>query len=118
MKFIFSTLIVLFICQNVSAQKLTLKGTIRDSKDNSVLISAAVSLAPAGDTNSLTGTFTDANGVFEFDNLNKGTYQIRVSYLGYESMVRYLKMDSGNKNIGTLKLKPESEMLKTVTIEA
>ncbi len=118
MKFIFSTLIVLFICQNVSAQKLTLKGTIRDSKDNSVLISAAVSLAPARDTNSLTGTFTDANGVFEFDNLNKGTYQIRVSYLGYESMVRYLKMDSGNKNIGTLKLKPESETLKTVTIEA
>ncbi|CAK9249798.1 unnamed protein product [Sphagnum jensenii] len=48
-------------------RKLQLTGTIQDAKDNSPLISAAVSLASVRDTNNLTGTFTDANGAFEFD---------------------------------------------------
>lgn len=117
MKLIFSlALIVSSLC--LSAQNMKLTGTIRDSKDNSALVSAAVSIASVKDTDNLTGTFTDANGVFEFDNLSKGTYVIKVTYIGYEHFVRYLRMDSAYKNLGILKIKPESETLKTVTVEA
>ena len=119
MKFFFSLmLIVCCLCETTRAQTFKLTGSIRDSKDNSALVSASVSLAPTRDTNNLRGTFTDANGGFEFDNLPKGTYVIKVSYLGYEHMVRYLKMDSTDKNISVLKMQATSELLKTVTVEA
>ena len=119
MRFILSlTLIVCCLCQTTHAQRFKLTGNIRDAKDNSALVSAAVSLAPTRDTNNLTGIVTDASGSFEFAGLSTGTYIIRVSYLGYEHLVRYLRMDSSNKNIGTLKLLPESETLKMVTVEA
>ena len=118
MKLIFSLALVLCLCDIIQAQALKLTGSIRDSKDNTALVSAAVSLASVRDTNNLTGTFTDANGTFEFDNLYKGTYVIKVTYIGYEHLVRYLKIDSGNKNIGILKIRSSSETLKTVTVEA
>jgi hypothetical protein len=118
MKLVFSlVLVVCCLFSSGQGQGLILTGAIRDSKDNSALISAGVSLAPASDTNNLSGTFTDAQGGFRFDGLSKGTYMIRVTYIGYERTTRYLRMDSNN-NIGVLKLKPESEMLKTVTVEA
>jgi hypothetical protein len=119
MKSIFSLALVVLGMFSVSqAQSLKLTGNITDAKDNTPLISAAVSIASVRDTDNLIGTFTDANGFFEFDNLSKGTYLIKVSYIGYEHFVRYLRMDSVNKNLGVLKVMPESEMLKTVTVEA
>jgi hypothetical protein len=77
-----------------------------------------VSIAPARDTNNINGVLTDDSGNFEIGNLSKGTYMIRVTYVGYERLVRYLRMDSVNKNIGSLKLRSESEMLKSVTVTA
>jgi hypothetical protein len=119
MKLFFSLVLIVFsLSANIHAQNLKLTGTVRDGKDNSALASAAVSIASVKDTDNLTGTFTDANGVFEFDNLSRGTYLIKVTYLGYEHLVRYFRMDSAVKNIGVLKIMPSSEMLKTVTVEA
>jgi len=119
MKLIFSlTLIVSCLCTTIEAQSLKLTGSIRDASDNSALVGASVSLALAKDTNRFSGTQTDANGNFEFGYLSKGTYMIRVSYIGYEHLVRYLKMDSTNKNIGILKMGQQVDSLHTVTIEA
>jgi hypothetical protein len=119
MKLVFSlVLVVMCMCETIQAQRYSLTGSIRDSKDNSALIAAAISIAPASDTNNLNGTFTDMYGVFKFNNLAKGTYQIKVTYIGYEHLTRFLRIDSGNLNVGVLKLKPANEMLKTVTVEA
>ena len=119
MRLIFSlTLIVSCLSTNIHAQSLKLIGTIKDAKDNSALVGAYVSLALARDTSRFSGTQTDANGSFEFDYLSKGTYMIKVSYIGYEHLVRYLKMDSTNKNIGTLKINQQADSLRTVTVEA
>ena len=119
MRALFSLLLVVCcISETIQAQNLKLSGTIRDAKENSALASAAVSIAPAKDTSKLTGTYTDDNGNFQFSGLSKGTYMIKVYYLGHEHLVRYLRMDSTDKNIGALKLRSESETLNTVTVEA
>lgn len=119
MRSIFSfTLIVSCLCTTVYAQSLKLTGTIRDANDNSALVSASVSLALARDTSKFQGTLTDANGNFEFYYLSKGTYIIKVSYIGYEHLIRYFRMDSTNKNIGVLKVNQRADSLRTVTIEA
>ena len=116
--FCLTALLVVCCCFGASAQSLKLTGSVNDATDNSPLISAAVSIAPAKDTDNVSGVLTDDSGNFEIDNLAKGTYMIRVTYVGYERIVRYLRMDSTDKNIGSLKLKSESEMLKSVTVTA
>jgi len=119
MKLIFSlALTVWCLCETLYAQNLKLTGTVRDSKDNTALVSAAVSVASVRDTDNLSGTFTDANGGFEFDNLSKGTYIIKITFIGYEHFVRYFRMDSAAKNLGVLKIQAQSTTLTGVTVEA
>ena len=92
MKLFFSlVLIFVSLLGTVSAQNLKLTGTIKDAKDNSLLIGASVSIAPSKDTTNISGTLTDMKGSFAFYNLKKGTYLIKVSYIGYEHLVRYFK---------------------------
>ena len=119
MKLIFSiALVVICICQTLNAQGLTVSGTIRDALDNSALIGAVVSVAPARDTDNISGMATNLSGAFQISNLSKGTYVIKVSYIGYETQTRYFRMDSTDKNIGVLKLSSQSQTFKTVTVEA
>ncbi len=119
MKLVFSiALVVVCICQTLHGQGLTVSGTIRDAGDNSTLVGAVVSVAPAKDTDNISGLASDLSGAFQISNLSKGTYLIKVSYIGYETLVRYFKMDSTDKNIGVLKLSPQSKTFKTVTVEA
>jgi hypothetical protein len=99
-------------------QSLTLSGAINDNLDGSPLPDAAVSVAPTKDTTNVSGVLTDDNGKFQITGLSKGTYVIKVTYVGYENLVRYVRLDSVSKNIGILKLREESEMLKSVTVTA
>jgi hypothetical protein len=111
-------LVVICMCRDVQAQNLKLSGTIKDAKDNSALIDAIVSIAPARDTNNISSVSTDFAGDFIMTSLYKGTYIIKVTYIGYEHLVRYVKLDSTNKNIGVLKINPQSKTFGTVTVEA
>ncbi len=119
MKLVLSMMLLIWcMSSTLSAQRLVLTGTIRDAADRSALIGAVVSLASARDTAALTGASTDMSGSFHFNNLSKGTYLIKVSYIGYDDLIRYLRIDSVNKNIGALYLTQHSQAFKTVTIEA
>ncbi len=116
---IFVALFVLvqsFVYTYADAQTHSLRGSVNDATDNSALISAIVSVAPARDTTKVILVATDVDGKFQFDGLKKGTYQIKVSYIGYEPLVRYLRMDSTDKNIGSLKMTSTSTTLKGVTV--
>ncbi|MBO0950415.1 TonB-dependent receptor [Fibrella forsythiae] len=64
----------------VWAQSLTLSGTVREA-DGSPLPGAAITI-----DGSLKGTNTDASGTFRLTNLRAGTYQVRVSLVGYTAI--------------------------------
>lgn len=117
-KLCYVLLLVVCAYTKTNAQSVKLTGTITDDEDNTPLISASVSIAPASDTTNVNGVLADDDGKFEIANLVKGTYQLRVSYVGYLTVTRYVRLDTANKDIGTLALKSESEMLKTVTVTA
>ncbi|MCB2206266.1 TonB-dependent receptor [bacterium] len=90
--------------QGVSAQDLS--GTVRDARTGSPLPAANVVLSPAG--NAPTGKAptgkapmgrgmpTDRSGQFLFEDLDAGTYTVRVSYVGYSTFEQEISI-SGDR---------------------
>src|SRR5690554_278124 len=77
--FLFATLIVL----PAQKQKGTIKGKVTDKNTKENLIGANVLIW--GET---IGSSTDIHGEYVIENIPVGTYTIRFSYVGYESIVK------------------------------
>lgn len=67
----------------LSSQKGTLKGFVKDKLTNESIIGANVILLGTD-----LGTSTDIDGSYIFDELIPGTFNIQVSYLGYETITQ------------------------------
>lgn len=63
------------------AQQVSLSGVVQDATSAAPLVGAIVVLGPAANERT---TRTDANGVFSFANVTKGTHPLAVRRLGYE----------------------------------
>jgi len=70
----------------VQAQ-LILRGSVSQSGTNRVLPGASVKIL-----NPAKSTQTDASGLYQFNNLQAGSYTLVVSYLGYTSVERTIKL--------------------------
>ena len=87
MKKITALLVMVFIAIPVFAQ-FTLRGTVKDAADKNPLPGANVIIE-----DSFRGVHAGSNGGFVFESLNKGTYTIRVSYVGYQTHVEEIEVD-------------------------
>ena len=65
------------------AQKGTIKGTVFDAKTNEALIGATIMLE--GTT---VGTITDFDGNYRIEKIDPGTYNIRCSFISYETKIQ------------------------------
>lgn len=96
-------------------------GSVEDVNTNEKLLFANVVLVNASDSVQMTGTASDANGNFEFKRINKGTYFVQVSTLGYHlknSEVFTISDNDKEINTGIIKLSPLSELLNEVVVVA
>jgi len=66
-----------------AAQKTTIKGRVFDSSVNKGLAYATVSLVNAHDSTLVTFARADSSGWFKLSNVEKGSYLISTSYVGY-----------------------------------
>lgn len=82
-------MLLMSVCANA---QFRLSGKITDKKTNLPISGASILLQ--GKMN--TGTYSSENGVFYITNIPTGKYDLRVSYLGYESFKREIII---NKNI-------------------
>ncbi|MBI5916444.1 MAG: carboxypeptidase regulatory-like domain-containing protein, partial [Bacteroidetes bacterium] len=77
-------LLALFLSATVAAQNFTLKGKVVDDA-NAPLPGAAVQVQyPWGEDAGATAT--DAVGHFEINNIEKGGYVLKVTFLGFEEL--------------------------------
>lgn len=109
-------LILLFFVTTGFAQTFTstIRGVVRDSDTGSPLIGATVALTPTE-----TGTITDQQGTFRFDNLTVGRYQLTVSYVGYTTVfVSELLLESGKENVQQIRMLPSGKQLNEATVTA
>lgn len=77
------TLFFITICCFTYAQKTTVKGRIFDSTQQKGLAYATVSLVHEKDSTLVTFGRADSSGYFSLKNIDKGSYLLSTSYVGY-----------------------------------
>ena len=69
----------------INAQSATIKGVVSDSVNANALIGANVIIEGTS-----LGMATDNDGKYNISNVSPGTYNIKVSYIGYETVEKEL----------------------------
>lgn len=117
MKRIITTTILLgFIILQAKTQDFTqtVRGTIIDIDSEMPLIGAVVSIVGS---NPLKGTASDVEGEFKLENVTLGRINLRVSYLGYESMsIPNVVVTSGKEVVLNLKMRESIIKIDEVVI--
>jgi Outer membrane protein beta-barrel family/Carboxypeptidase regulatory-like domain len=101
-----------------SAQKFSIKGTVSDTLNNS-MPSATVMLLNPKDSSLVNFGVTNATGAFEIKNVNKGTYQLKISFVGFATFLKnFTTPETGVLvELGRLKLLPQTTDLDAVVIK-
>ncbi|SEK51386.1 iron complex outermembrane recepter protein [Aquimarina amphilecti] len=108
---IWSVMLFISLCTYTHAQNSVLKIKVVSETNEEPLIGASVYIQ---DIN--TGSITDLNGLATIDNIPKGSYTIKISFLGYTSLERNLEIPY--KEVLIAYLKENGEALEEVFLES
>jgi TonB-dependent receptor len=88
--------------QAVARSSGTISGRVTDAESGELLLGASVSLADTP-----RGAATNDRGRFTIRNVEPGTYQLRVTYIGYEEQLIEVTVESGQRVVQDFALSPE-----------
>lgn len=94
---------------NLFAQKGTVKGRVTVATEG--LAYANVTLV-----NTTYGTITSETGEFGFENIPLGTYQLRVTFIGFEPAVLTIHVKNATPNFVEVELKEDQKLLDDVVV--
>lgn len=98
--------------------RVTVSGTVTDKNTGEPLPSATVSIAPSSDKDAKKYTSTDLDGKFLFKSISYDSYVLEVTYVGYKSEEKRLKVtDNKDGYIVTFKLEENALMLGEVSVQ-
>ena len=119
-RFVLLFLLCCIAVLRLSAQTPSLTGRVTDSETNEALIRATVQLYRLGrDTTFVAGTYSDAQGAFQFNTNRTGQYLLRISFLGYKSTEQRVALTAGHTQaLGKIALKPDATMLDEAVVTA
>ncbi|MBN1651144.1 MAG: carboxypeptidase-like regulatory domain-containing protein, partial [Bacteroidales bacterium] len=103
--------IELLSVQHSFAQTGTIKGTVIDAQSQETLVGATVQIE-----GSQLGTITDMDGYYEFQNLEAGTYPLKVSFVGYSSKQTEVNLKSDQEIILNFELSSDLMGLDEVVV--
>lgn len=108
----------LLITLSATAQKFSIKGTVSDTL-NSPMPSATVMLLNPKDSSLVNFGVTNISGAFEIKNVNKGTYQLKISFVGFATFLKeFSTPETGTiVELGRLKLQPQTTDLDAVIVK-
>jgi hypothetical protein len=95
----------------LQAQKASVRGNVYDKETAQPIAFASLKVIEAS-----TGASTDADGFFNIPNLSPGTYQIAVSYLGYDEVTLSVSLKAGEVQYQTIYLSESGESLEEIVI--
>ncbi|OXB06290.1 TonB-dependent receptor [Flavobacterium pectinovorum] len=106
-------LVVTFFLLTLSgyAQKAIISGKVLDADDKLPLPGAMIQIV--GDNKY---TVSDYNGRFELLNINIGTYQVTVKYIGYTPITHEITVEQGKNNVLDFALKTSGTELNEVVV--
>jgi len=113
-----ASLVFSTIGADVSAQSV--RGRIYDKKLGEPMQFVNVAVVAESDTANVTGNITDVNGNFRVEKLKKGTYTLKVSFLGYKPFLRKFSIRANqlDVNVGTIRLDEDLQTLGETVVAA
>ena len=105
----------------VNAQQRTLSGRVIDKESRGSLPKTTLQLfkIEKKDTVFVGGTLSDENGRFVFSKVGTGKYRLKVSFLGYQVLIKDItKSDNKQLSLGDLALEPEAVLLDEAVVTA
>ena len=105
----------------LAAQQQALTGRVIDGESREALVKATLQLYRVGrtDTTFLKGAFSDQQGRFTISGVGRGTYQLRVSYLGYRQAQRTVSVGSTQpRPLGDIALESDAVQLQEAVVTA
>ena len=118
-------IIFCFIISSVYASDFSeeslVKGKVLDADGKQPLQYATVSLLNSKNDSIVDGTITDHLGVFKIKNVYPGTYNLKISFIGYKPMIINDVIVDSKKNsvdLGEIKLSVTSETIDEVEVFA
>jgi len=104
---------LLFLTISAFAQSGTLRGNIFDTDTGEPIIYGNLQLQGTN-----LGTTTDFEGFFTLTNIPVGTYQIVVTYIGYDSLSLPITIKENQITYQRINIQPNSVQLSTVDVSA
>lgn len=106
--------------RNVSVTKsgATVYGRVLDSESGEALVQCTVALMSADTTKLITGTVTAEDGSFDIKNIAKGTYILKISFVGYHNYFQKIVFEDskGAHHLGAIAIAPASITLSQATV--
>lgn len=115
MKTLFLFLAVIFFTNEILPQSFNINGIVKDSISKKPLISANVIVKHLR-TLETKGTATDRDGKFKIENLNRGRYELVISYIGYKSSVKEFALTNNSVDFETIFLSPSEIEIQDVEV--
>ena len=113
MKIRLLTIVVLALSLTSFSQSPVLSGVLRDAENKQALAGATVKVVAGNDSTTIV---SDKTGFFEFKSLNPGTYQLSISFSGYELTKREIVWDGVSKKLDDILINKEAKTLTGVTV--
>ncbi len=114
-KIFFISAAVLISIAHTFAQTGTLKGTIMDKNDDPLY--GVNVMIEQKNSDFTTGGITDFDGKFSFE-LNPGTYDVKIQYVGYTNIEKVLEIKSGEAAELDITLQEKTEIIDEVVVSA
>ena len=98
---------------------VTISGRVLDSENGDPLQSCTVILTKSDTTGMVTGGISNASGNWSLKNVADGQYVAKISFIGYHTFYRALKVDkktAATQNLGTVMLTPSSIVLNGAVV--
>ena len=109
--------LVLFVFKTEAlAQRATMQGIISEYTSGTPLVGANVAIQDIDQHGRLKGAATDVNGFYQVTSIIPGYYEVKISFLGYETYIDTVRFRSDEvKNI-SIELKEDDEQLGEVVV--
>lgn len=100
------------------ANKVTISGSIKENKEKSALAYVPVVLLNSNDSSVVTGSLSGDDGHFSLTDINKGSYLIKVSGLGFHEFIKPVFVGELTTflDLGSIMLETATRNLSEVTI--
>ena len=112
------TLLLSLICSISFAQTGSIKGTLRDNEDSSVIRGATISILLQSDSSIFKSVVSDASGIFQLDNLPADSFIVKITTVGYQERVSFITLNENARDLGNIGLNKQGKDLSVVTVIA